>query len=647
MKMTCLEYYRLPWPILIIIFILIACPGLAISNTPISENDTTFIDQELEGLPQIDIDYLSLVQGVKYSLPVNDYFYGHLGEIPEFSDNLNEAFNRSYRNLPELSHHAFSLLSAGAGGYGPPVSGSWKGISIGSEADIENRLKQEGINILHPEEWKKLPFSLRKGILEFLIYLNRAITVIGKFIQPMADCLELKEVNDPDVVRKKLMTPWDYKELESWETIRAIGMADEKILSYASRITCEKLNWFFSATGISVPADFVSCTLVTGMGECLINGTDNDTINGNNFCVIELGGDDIYRGNTASPVSVSQPAGIVIDLKGDDKYLCDNAYLVSAVLGIAILMDLEGNDYYQTDKPGLSSAVYGSALLYDYSGDDVYVSRDNYSQASAIAGISLLIDVSGDDVYTGRSYSQGFGGTRGIGWFCDHQGDDRYNISDQEKNYYAPSFVQGAAKGRWAEATDGQSLAGGMGIFIDNSGSDVYAATSFAQGASYYFGLGLFSDKKGNDIYNAVSHSQGYAAHYALALFMEGEGNDTYNMESDPEKMTQLIGGGRDHSAGMFFDHYGDDNYCFGNRSVGIGDLNGIGLMADYNGCDIYSWIRNGINAGVPSLGKTIDKVDGMDLSNKLIPEKYIAKGIFYDSNGNNHANGQPCGNLH
>jgi len=587
-------------------------------------------------LPTINIEYLKIIQGVKYSLPVCDYFFGHLDEIPEFSDNLFNAFTKSKQNIPELFHYANSLLSAKAGGYGPPFSGAWQGKTINTEEDIEQFFYLDGVDIVHPEEWNKLPFSFRKGILEFLFYADRAKTTIDQYIQPVVKYLNLEEYKTRKEIFEKLITPCTNRELESWETIEAIQLADEKKLSYASRIASEKLAWFFTLSNLSVPDDFEGCSIISCLGECLINGTKNDTIEGNKFCVIELGGDDVYLGNTASPVSIQQPMGMVIDLKGNDKYLSGDDFLVSGVLGLAFLLDLKGNDTYQTNQPGISFSLYGTSILYDFQGDDIYDARGDFTQASSCVGTSLFIDVSGSDKYSSSSYSQGFAGTMGISVFYDGNGDDHYNtneanMSGKEKQL---SFVQGAAKGRWAEATDGQSLAGGIGIFFDNSGTDKYKASSFSQGASYYFGLGVFLDKEGDDVYNAVSHSQGYAAHYSFASFIEKDGNDSYNCETDVDKITQIIGGGRDNSAGLFVDKKGDDTYCFGNRSAGIGDMNGIGVLKDLAGTDKYNWHKNKLNSGSPSLGKTIDEGINIGISFRVLPQEDIARGVFFDSNG-------------
>jgi len=140
---------------------------------------------------------------------------------------------------------------------------------------------------------------------------------------------------------------------------------------------------------------------------------------------------------------------------------------------------------------------------------------------------------------------------------------------------------------------------------------------------------------EGDDKYNALSHSQGYAVHYSLAGFIENKGDDDYNTKSTTDKLTQIIGGGRDLSAGIFMEMEGNDNYFFGNQSVGIADISGVGLMADFNGNDTYTWHKNQLNSGSPSLGHSIALGENMGIGFKTFKlKKTPCKGTFYDSNG-------------
>lgn len=606
-------------------------------NEPDNANDQHQIDSVFQHIHGIDFDYISLIQGVKHTILLNNYFFEHIEEIPRFTESIGNSTAGSLNNFSSLFHYVFQMHSSGAGGFGPPLAGLGQARPIRNEDDLEYFMELAGVEIIQKIEWEKLPFSFRKGVVEFLMAANESKSVFGQFAKPIWDYLENESAKTTQEIFESLITPWQERELKDFSSIDIIGKADLKKLSFATRIFAEKLNWFVSQKEIQSQQDFNGCRLVSSLGEMLVNGAGNDTISGQPFCVLELGGDDVYTGNCASSVSKSQPFGIVVDFGGNDKYLCENNFLAAGILGIAALIDLSGDDYYQSNKPGMAFSLYGSSLLYDYSGTDVYKANANYSQAAAYVGTSVFIDIYGDDVFDCPGYSQGFGGTLGVALFHNHFGDDLYNISVSEKPVFSQSFVQGAARGRWAEASDGQSLGGGIGIFIDNSGTDEFFAGSFSQGASYYFGLGLFSDNEGNDNYNAVSHSQGYAAHYSLAGFVDKKGNDEYNLLTDKNRITQIIGSGRDFSAGLFLEMEGNDIYHFGNRSAGIGDLNGIGVLLDCKGDDEYFWNKNRINSGAPSLGKSIDLNQGMGSGLKLFnPGNQINAGIHSDTKGTN-----------
>ena len=134
-------------------------------------------------------------------------------------------------------------------------------------------------------------------------------------------------------------------------------------------------------------------------------------------------------------------------------------------------------------------------------------------------------------------------------------------------------------------------------------------------------GAGIVMDAGGDDRYDAVSHSQGYAAHFALAAFFDKTGNDLYNSGVDSLKITQIMGGGRDLSFGCLIEGSGDDRYYFGNRSAGIGDLEGIGIFWDRSGRDGFTWHRNQLNKDSPSMGKTIGPANGMGIGLRLFSD--------------------------
>lgn len=624
-------------PLLFFLFLLFSCSQS--KNTGGEQSNQKLKNSVLRDLGHIDHSYITAIQGIKHDMPLVGYFFENVNEIPGFTKSVCHSIVSSRSDFQAIYYYSYQMLGSGAGGYGPLLPGSRQPKTVQNQEGINGFFEQTGAELIHKEEWEKLPFSFKKGIVEILYSLIEAKLVFEQFSSPVKEYLGEKSAFSTQEIYNELIIPWKERELKEFAAIDLIDQADVKKLSFASRITTEKLKWFFGQKELKIPEDFTGCSIKTSLGELLISGTDNDTVKGNYFFVLELGGDDVYLANTASPISSRQPISIIVDLEGNDRYLCDDHFLVAGILGIAVLLDMEGDDFYRSNKPGLAFSLYGSSLMCDYSGDDTYISKSNNSQAAAFVGSAIFIDIAGKDTYHCQSYSQAFGGTLGVGIFIDHTGSDCYNavaIDGLESNY-TQNFIQGAAKGRWAEATDGQSLAGGIGLFIDNSGMDRYNAGSFSQGASYYFGLGIFCDNEGDDEYNAISHSQGYGAHYSLAGFFEENGDDKYNTQSDHQIITQITGGGRDYSAGLFMDASGDDIYHFGNRSAGIGDVNGIGLLADFQGNDTYIWHKNNLNQGSPSLGKQIGLQKGLNNHSVVFkPNKIVHKGIFLDVNGAN-----------
>lgn len=542
-----------------------------------------------------ELSYHSMMvnTGARNILPAFTLLYDDLLQVPAAGASLCKALLTSSNHPETLLYHSFRMLGAPAGGFGPPLAGT----------GIQSRPLEFNFMDGGEANWEMLPYELRSGILEVIQGWMVAEGVLQEFLLPLGK----------DESLESLMGPWRDKELINFRAIDLIGKADLRKLSFASRLMASSLTSLISLKHLAAPEGFEHCVLETQVGTVGIFGSQKDTIGSQYAMLIDLGGDDLYEGNIASPVSGRNNISVVIDFSGDDSYEAGDGYLVNGCLGIGMLFDLAGNDRYLSERAGIGSSCYGTSILFDLRGDDLYQSSSDFSQGAAHVGSALLIDLEGNDEYYSTGNSQGYGGTLGVGLLLDLAGSDSYN-----QGHKLSSFVQGAGRGRWAEASDGHSLGGGLGIFIEAGGDDQYYAESFSQGASYFTGLGLFFDMEGDDFYNAQSHSQGYAAHYALSGFFEMKGNDHYNAESDFQMITQVLGGGRDLSAGWFIDEQGDDTYHLGNRSAGIGDLNGVGILWERKGDDSYIWHQNSLNAGSPSLGHTLKLYEGMALGGRL-----------------------------
>jgi hypothetical protein len=614
------------WLIVVTVFYKFNCSLILFAQQPDSINFS------------IDYDYISRTQGVKHIIPTLPILFSDLNQTPDFTDKTAKSFIDSHENPVSFIHLIYRLAGATAGGYGPPLSGVGDPFHLNiknMDQTYQDFNHQFGLQFRpgSKKEWQKLSSAYRIEILKTIYTIYRSDMLVTEFLMPVNSSI----ITSSDSIERnyqQLFKPWKEKQLTDFTTFGILPSMDLKKLSFASRILMEQTYRLINLDNAPVENDFSQCIIETQFGLIGIFGNRNDTIDENYTLLVNLGGNDQYHGNPASSVDSKSRISILVDLMGDDKYSPKEGFLVAGIMGIGLLFDLQGNDIYTSNKPGIAHSFFGTSLLYDRAGNDIYSSGSSFSQGSAHMGAALLIDFVGGDTYNCEDYSQGFGGTLGVGLLMDREGNDLYNQGASET---LPSFVQGAACGRWAEATDGQSLGGGYGIFLDIAGNDKYGASSFSQGASYYFGMGVFYEGSGDDKYNAISHSQGYSAHYGLASFYEMKGDDEYNKKSDKSKITQIIGGGRDNAAGLFIEMEGNDIYYVGNRSAGIGDLHGIGLLADYEGNDTYIWYKNSVNSGSSSFGKTIGISQGMDNGFKVFMHSEKPNtGILHDLHGDN-----------
>ena len=409
--------------------------------------------------------------------------------------------------------------------------------------------------------------------------------------------------------------------------------ADRQILAFSSRLLImglENIIAGYTYPGSGKYTELKPLYFNSDLGRIGIFGSGPDTINQPCMLTIDLGGDDCYYNNCATADWLTRPLSLAIDFEGNDKYgRADKpARICSSQFGLSILLDRNGNDYYYGGSYSNAFTFGGFSLLLDENGDDTYVC-DNFGIGSAFHGYSALIDKKGKDSYLSGSYAQGFGSTGGVGLLLESEGNDSI-ISE------TGSFCQGASKGRWADAGDGFSLGGGYGILVNTSGDDIYRSLSFSQGASYYHGMGILSDLSGKDTYDAESHSQGAAIHFTTAAFTDIKGNDVYNKNIPANKLTQITGYARDNSYSFFMELSGDDEYHFGNKSFGVGDIEAIGSSADMEGDDKYFWHRNGIYDGFGSFGRA-QGLEGtaMSVAKYPLPDRInTTAGIAIDGQG-------------
>jgi hypothetical protein len=199
--------------------------------------------------------------------------------------------------------------------------------------------------------------------------------------------------------------------------------------------------------------------------------------------------------------------GLLLDGKGNDVYYCGGKYLHAPLApfdyrsmaqgfgfgfrpdmagGIGILYDGEGNDRYSGGVYAQGVAYwYAIGALFDEKGNDYY-DAVYYPQGSGIhLANGALVDMEGEDhYYSKHGPGQGNGHDWSVGVFIDKKGNDHYSV----------------------EGGNGLGLTNSVGIFVDSEGNDKYEHRNpsnygFANSARETGGIGLFLDAGGKDVY--------------------------------------------------------------------------------------------------------------------------------------------------
>jgi hypothetical protein len=356
--------------------------------------------------------------------------------------------------------------------------------------------------------------------------------------------------------------------------------------------------------------------------------------------VIDLGGDDHYRGAIASPSTARQGISVVVDLWGHDRYEASPLGLATGRLGVGLLIDLDGDDQYELAQGTGGAGFAGLGMLIDMAGNDQYTGG-RFTQGVAIGGLGLLADWSGHDTFTSFGYALGFGGPLGVGVVVDVDGDDLYQCGNHIPSQYNSSdgsdlkpgdplfeydcFGMGAGSGsRIFPAGKDQfmGVAGGLGILVDLAGSDHYRSANFSQGFGYFFGTGLKLDMAGNDEHAAARYGQAAAAHEGVGLFIDYRGRDHYTSTGP------VYNGGAawDRSVALCIDAgEGDDRYEL-SRSDGLGraDHASWSVFLDEAGSDRYV-VPNGMGTAVNSSLSAFFDLSGED-DYAMVPKSSLAE---------------------
>lgn len=331
-------------------------------------------------------------------------------------------------------------------------------------------------------------------------------------------------------------------------------------------------------------------------GIFVIGGAGNNVYNGDFAGIIDLGGDDIYRGRCGAAMGVlGQPYSLLVDLSGNDYYDGNNLDVNqgAAFFGIGVLIDRNGDDTYRGGNYSQGAGLFGIGVLADHSGADDY--RGGYfMQGAGHCGIGYLVDdgeSDSDDRYLASSWAQGFASTFGYGLLFDSGGDDTYRTGGVY--YHAPllphdyrSFSGGFGMG-WRPRAGG-----GIGVLYDKGeGNDFYDAEVMSFGSSYWYSLGILIDSGGNDYYSLAHYGLGVGIHLSVGALYDMDGDDQYRSRHGVVGATP-----HDLSVGIMVDAGGDDSYIVSD-GWGASLTNSCGLFIDRLGNDTYS-TRGGVSFG-------------------------------------------------
>jgi len=336
------------------------------------------------------------------------------------------------------------------------------------------------------------------------------------------------------------------------------------------------------------------------IGRIVISGTGNDTHKYIDCAVlIDLGGNDNYKGPCGAVSSLNYPVSVSVDLSGDDMYkneIPDIPSQGAGVLGSGILIDCDGNDTYEDENFAQGAGLLGLGVLFDEKGDDKYKLKSS-GQGTGYFGIGMLLEGEGKDEYNLKADGQGYGSAGGIGVIADRKGNDRYFVDPVTENWIRPDYhskykithsnAQGAGSGRRGDGSDGKCWAGGLGALIDIYGNDYYESGNSSLGYGYWYGTGTVYEGGGDDTYKSCYFTQGAGAHFCIGALIDEGGNDKHILF---ETSGACLAFSWDYTISMLIDKGGDDYFEAKGASFGCAEIRSNAFFINTGGNDTYKY---------------------------------------------------------
>ncbi|MEE9443867.1 MAG: hypothetical protein V3V99_14480 [candidate division Zixibacteria bacterium] len=518
----------------------------------------------------------------------------------------------------------------------------------------------ENIFLAAGEKTKFISFGQRYGFTDSIAELEELTETIpleirlllGQLVENLREAYYWRDLgirNISEDIRNKIFQIRDLSETQADgqkyypELDDAAGLIDFESLFYGGLkavAAAEQFEKAVSDLNLEFSEDF-ELDFDTPYGRIVINGTENNQIDGNNcFLIVDFGGDDNYTGSAGATSRYDRGVSVLIDLDGNDNYSTANSNDISfgaGILGIGVCYDVSGSDRYRGKVFSQGAGLFGIGILFDKEGVDDYKAETS-AQGCGYFGIGLCIDAAGNDDYYLYGDGQGMGGIGGgIGILADYSGNDVYTAEPYSSvvdrgDYHSEHVInsnnaQGVGFGRRGDGSDGHSYAGGLGVIVDISGDDQYISGNWSLGCGYWFGTGICYDGEGDDLYKSVYFTQASGAHFCNAALIDEAGDDKHILY---ETAGAALAFGWDFTNALFIDRGGNDEYEAKMISYGLAQLRSFALFFEMGGADTYKYVE-----GQQGFGAASFRPDFAE-PKLLNPYTYYAKsaGIFIDASG-------------
>ena len=197
--------------------------------------------------------------------------------------------------------------------------------------------------------------------------------------------------------------------------------------------------------------------------------------------------------------------------------------------------------YYSAQLPNQANSSFVQGAGFGRRGDS--------DGAFLSGGFGMLSDGGGDDAYTAGVFGQGTGYWQAMGLLADAGGNDTFDA------YW---YVQGSA----AHYAIGALLDGGG----DDQVSQIMAPNAVELGSGHDFSIGVYIDEGGDDVRSFEGLGAGTSNCQGIGIFVDNDGSDTYEARSAKsaglgnQSSECADAGSRSdvHSIGLFLDSGGD-----------------------------------------------------------------------------------------